>query len=95
MKEERLINSVRCSLECPHEMDDGWCPMCGYAESGYQFSVGRGDRIVSALNGVIFEHNGRMIWYADALDAINALKSNEKFQAAPKKTLQDTIRGLV
>ncbi len=83
--QRQLINHVRKYWRCTHKdiggnnlMQDGWCPKCGNAHEEYTFKVGFRDTIVSAANGTIFEHSGRLIWYTAALSEI--MKGKHQWQ---------------
>lgn len=78
-----LINTLKSNWKCSHTIDgrpittSGWCSRCGCARDDYTTTLERGDTIISALNGFIFEHNGRLIWYKDALYQLELIPKPE------------------
>lgn len=79
--EEELIESIKNVWKCSHTdngkaiTQNGWCPRCGCAADDYKFEVGEGDDLIIALDGYAFEHNGRRIWYKNALYRLKLMSS--------------------
>lgn len=79
--EEALVDFIKSSWCCDHMLDgrftitlDGWCSRCGCVRDDFKITVGMGDSIVSALNGLAFEHRGCRYWYKDALYELGLLE---------------------
>lgn len=79
--EQRLKDWVKSNWRCDHTYGDGHscikhgrCGKCGCVADNFQFSVGRFSHIGSACHGTIFEHDGSLIWYKDALYELGLLE---------------------